>query len=70
MQMSKFTHKTERYFGSKVNIHTVSWKGQEDVDTKEVKKWCKKNPTDYLLFSSNTFEKIGGYWPKLFLGSS
>jgi hypothetical protein len=43
MQMSKFVHRTERYFGSKVNIHTVSWKGQEDIDTKEIKKWCKKN---------------------------
>ena len=43
MDMSKFTHKTERYFGSKINIHTISWKNQEDVDTKEIKKWCKKN---------------------------
>jgi len=41
--MSKFTHKTERYFGSKVNIHTISWKNQDDVDPKEIKKWCKKN---------------------------
>jgi len=40
--MSKFTHKTDRYFGSKINIHTVSWKDQPEVDTKEIKKWCKK----------------------------
>lgn len=41
--MSKFIHKTERYYGSSVNIHTISWKDQIDVDVKEIKKWCKKN---------------------------
>ena len=29
--MSKFVHRTERYFDSKISIHSVSWKGQEEV---------------------------------------
>lgn len=41
--MNKLTHKTERYFGSNVNIHTVSWNKDVDIDPKEVRKWCKKN---------------------------
>ena len=47
--MSSFTFRKENYYGSKRNIHTVSWKGQGEVDAKEIKKWCKKNfgPSGY-----------------------
>ena len=38
--MSSFTHRTEHYYGSKRNLHTVSWKGRGEVDTKEIHDWC------------------------------
>jgi hypothetical protein len=44
-----FTHRTERYYGSKINIHTISWKGHGEVDAREIQKWCRKNfgPSGY-----------------------
>jgi len=39
---SPFTHKTEHYYGSKRNIHTVSWKGHGEVDSNEIREWCLK----------------------------
>lgn len=47
--MSSFTHRTERYYGSTKNIHTISWKGHGEVDANQIKKWCKKNfgPSGY-----------------------
>lgn len=47
--MSSFKYRTERYYGSKRNIHTVTWIGHGEVDSKEIKKWCKKNfgPSGY-----------------------
>ena len=38
--MSSFTFRTEKYYGSEKNIHTVSWKGHGEVDSDEVKQWC------------------------------
>lgn len=38
--MSSFTHKTEHYYGSKRNLHTISWKGRGEVDTEEILDWC------------------------------
>ena len=38
--MSSFAHRSEHYFGSKRNVHTISWKGQGEVDTNEIIEWC------------------------------
>jgi len=35
-----FTHKTEHYYGSERNIHTISWKGRGEVDSQEIRDWC------------------------------
>ena len=35
-----FTHKTEHYYGSKKNIHTISWKGRGEVDGNAIQSWC------------------------------
>jgi len=35
-----FTHRTEHYYGSKRNIHTISWKGRGEVDSEEIRNWC------------------------------
>ena len=35
-----FTHKTEHYYGSSMNIHTISWKGHGEVDANEIRAWC------------------------------
>lgn len=37
---SPFTHRTEHYFGSTKNIHTISWKGKGEVDSREIYDWC------------------------------
>lgn len=48
VEMSKITHKTERYFGSKQNIHTIKWDPSE-VDGRDVKRWCDEHlgPSGY-----------------------
>lgn len=38
--MSSFIFRTEKYYGSEKNIHTVSWKGHGEIDSREIKKWC------------------------------
>lgn len=38
--MSSFTHRTEKYYGSERNIHTISWKGRGEVDNEELYQWC------------------------------
>jgi hypothetical protein len=38
-----FTHRTERYYGSERNIHTISWKGHGEVDAREIYEWCIKH---------------------------
>ena len=40
MAMSSFTHRTEKYYGSERNVHTISWKGRGEVDADELHKWC------------------------------
>lgn len=44
-----FTHKTEHYYGSERNIHTVSWKGKGEVDGDAIRDWCNETlgPTGY-----------------------
>lgn len=37
---SPFTHKTEHYYGSTKNIHTISWKGRGEVDAQQIYNWC------------------------------
>lgn len=37
---ASFKHRTEHYFGSKRNVHTISWKGRGEVDTTEIRDWC------------------------------
>ena len=37
---SSFTHRTERYYGSQKNIHTISWKGKGEVDSDSIRNWC------------------------------
>lgn len=41
-ELGSFTYWTEHYYGSKRNITTISWKGKGEVDTNEIRKWCKK----------------------------
>ena len=43
MEQGSFTYKTEKYYGSNRNVHTVSWKGRGEVDSSEVRKWCLEN---------------------------
>ena len=43
MEQGSFTYKTEKYYGSNRNVHTVSWRGRGEVDGKEIRKWCNKN---------------------------
>jgi hypothetical protein len=38
--MSSFAHRSEHYYGSKRQVHTISWKGQGEVDTAEIREWC------------------------------
>lgn len=47
--MSSFTHKSERYYGSKHQVHTVSWKGHGEVDGDAIREWCisKFGPPGY-----------------------
>lgn len=54
-QQGSFEYKTERYHGSKINIHTISWKGHGEIDTDEIRRWCVINfgPSGYQ-------EEIGG----------
>jgi hypothetical protein len=40
MEQGSFKYKTEHYFGSTKNVHTVSWKGRGEVDGDEIRKWC------------------------------
>ena len=49
MEQGSFTYKTEKYYGSKKTVTTVSWKGRGEVDTDEVQKWCIENfgPSGY-----------------------
>lgn len=35
-----FTHRTEHYYGSTKNIHTISWKGRGEVDSQAIRAWC------------------------------
>lgn len=43
MEQGSFTYKTEKYYGSSKNVHTVSWKGRGEVDNVEVRDWCIAN---------------------------
>ncbi len=43
MEQGSFTYKTEKYYGSSRNVHTVSWKGRGEVDGDEIQKWCFEN---------------------------
>ena len=47
--MSPFTIRKENYYGSKKNIHTISWKGHGEVDSDEIYDWCTQNfgPSGY-----------------------
>ena len=40
--MSKISHRTEKYFGSARQVHTVKWDPSE-VDGREVKKGCNQH---------------------------
>ena len=41
--MTAFTHKSEHYYGSKKQVHTISWKGHGEVDSQEILDWCISN---------------------------
>jgi hypothetical protein len=41
--VTPFTHKTEHYYGSKKQVHTISWKGHGEVDSQEIRDWCINN---------------------------
>lgn len=43
MQQGSFTYKTEKYYGSSRNVHTVSWAGKGEVDGDEIRQWCIDN---------------------------
>lgn len=43
MEQGSFTYKTEKYYGSSRNIHTVSWRGKGEVDGDEIRQWCVQN---------------------------
>lgn len=43
MEQGSFTYKSERYYGSKHQVHTVSWKGKGEVDGEAIRKWCIEN---------------------------
>lgn len=43
MEQGSFTYKTEKYYGSSRNVHTVSWRGKGEVDGDEIREWCIKN---------------------------
>ena len=43
MEQGSFTYKSEKYYGSKKHVHTVSWKGRGEVDSAEIQKWCIEN---------------------------
>ena len=40
--MAKIEFKTQRYYGSEKNIHTVSWDPSE-IDGRDISKWCIQN---------------------------
>ena len=43
MEQGSFTYKSEHYYGSKKQIHTVSWHRRGEVDSDEIRKWCIEN---------------------------
>ena len=43
MEQGSFTYKSEHYYGSKKQVHTVSWHGKGEVDSEEIQKWCIEN---------------------------
>lgn len=43
MEQGSFTYKTEKYYGSSRNVHTISWKGRGEVDSYEIQRWCIEN---------------------------
>lgn len=43
MQQGSFTYKSEKYYGSSRNVHTVSWAGKGEVDGDEIRQWCIDN---------------------------
>lgn len=43
MEQGSFKYKTEKYYGSARNVHTVSWKGRGEVDSDEIRQWCLDN---------------------------
>ena len=43
MEQGSFTYKTEKYYGSSKNVHTVSWQGRGEVDSYEIQQWCFQN---------------------------
>lgn len=47
--MSTFAFRKENYYGSKKNIHTISWKGHGEVDAIEIRDWCRQHfgPSGY-----------------------
>lgn len=42
-EQGSFTYKTEKYYGSSKNVHTVSWQGRGEVDSYEIQQWCFQN---------------------------
>lgn len=42
-EQGSFTYKSTIYYGSKTNIHVVSWKGRGEVDGDEIRQWCVDN---------------------------
>ena len=42
-EIGSFKYRTEHYYGSKRNIHTVSWQGRGEIDTNEVRAWLVEN---------------------------
>lgn len=42
MAINKLTYRTEHYYGSKKQIHTIKWDPSE-IDGREVKRWCLKH---------------------------
>lgn len=40
-ESKKLTYKTEHYYGSSRNIHTIKWDPSE-IDGREVKRWCEE----------------------------
>ena len=55
MQQGSFTYRSEKYYGSNRNVHTVSWAGHGEIDGDEIRQWCieKLGPAGYQ-------EELGG----------